>query len=169
MALDVGSKTIGIATSDALRMLATPLTTLKRGKLAVDLASLGELTTKHQIKALAVGLPLNMDGTEGPRCQSTRQFVANIANHGPPALGGPAGRPAGRTPQHGRRDTRHDRRLRHDPRQTGGAYRCRRSSVDPGERAGAIALGTERRRGRPWRNVRIERTQEGHEVGALVR
>ena len=86
MALDVGSKTIGIATSDVLRMLATPLTTLKRGKLAVDLAALAELTKKHEVKALAVGLPLNMDGTEGPRCQSVRQFVTNIANHGPPAL-----------------------------------------------------------------------------------
>ena len=86
MALDVGSKTIGIATSDVLRMLATPLTTLKRGKLAADLAALAELTKKYEVKALAVGLPLNMDGTEGPRCQSVRQFVINIANHGPPAL-----------------------------------------------------------------------------------
>jgi putative Holliday junction resolvase len=86
MALDVGTKTIGIATSDALRMLATPLTTLRRGKLAVDLAALGELVKKHQIKALAIGLPLNMDGTEGPRCQSVRQFAANIANHGPAPL-----------------------------------------------------------------------------------
>ncbi len=86
MALDVGSKTIGLATSDALRMLATPLTTLRRGKLAVDLAALGELVTKHEIKALAIGLPLNMDGTEGPRCQSVRQFVANIARYGPANL-----------------------------------------------------------------------------------
>ena len=86
MALDVGTKTIGVATSDALRMLATPLTTLKRGKLAADLAALAELARKHEIKALAIGLPLNMDGSEGPRCQSVRQFAANIANHGPPAL-----------------------------------------------------------------------------------
>jgi len=86
MALDVGSKTIGIATSDVLRMLATPLTTLKRGKLAVDLAALAELAKKYEVKALAVGLPLNMDGTEGPRCQSVRQFVTNIANHGAAAL-----------------------------------------------------------------------------------
>ena len=86
MALDVGSKTIGVAASDALRMLATPITTLKRGKLAADLAVLAELAKKHEIKALAIGLPLNMDGTEGPRCQSVRQFAANIANHGPPAL-----------------------------------------------------------------------------------
>jgi putative Holliday junction resolvase len=86
MALDVGAKTIGIATSDALRMLATPVATLRRGKLAVDLAALGELVAKHEIKALAIGLPLNMDGSEGPRCQSVRQFVANIANHGPANL-----------------------------------------------------------------------------------
>jgi putative Holliday junction resolvase len=86
MSLDVGTKTFGIATSDALRMLATPVTTLKRGKLAADLAALAELVTKHEIKALAVGLPLNMDGTEGPRCQSVRQFVTNVANHGPHAL-----------------------------------------------------------------------------------
>jgi putative Holliday junction resolvase len=86
MALDMGTKTIGLATSDALRMLATPLTTLKRGKLAADLAALAELARKHEIKALAIGLPLNMDGSEGPRCQSVRQFAANIARHAPPAL-----------------------------------------------------------------------------------
>jgi len=86
MALDVGTRTIGVATSDALRMLATPLTTLKRGKLVADLAALAELAKKHEITALAIGLPLNMDGSEGPRCQSVRQFAANIANHGPPAL-----------------------------------------------------------------------------------
>ncbi len=86
MALDVGSKTIGIATSDVLRGLATPLTTLKRGKLAGDLAALADLARKHEVKALAIGLPLNMDGSEGPRCQSVRQFAANIANHGPAGL-----------------------------------------------------------------------------------
>lgn len=86
MALDVGTKTIGIATSDAIRMLATPLLTVKRTKLAADLALLGDLAKKHEVRALAIGLPLNMDGTEGPRCQSIRQFAANIAQHGPPAL-----------------------------------------------------------------------------------
>jgi putative Holliday junction resolvase len=86
MALDVGTKTVGIATSDVMRILATPLTTLKRGKLAIDLAALADLVAKHAIKALVVGLPLNMDGSEGPRCQSVRQFAANIERHGPPAL-----------------------------------------------------------------------------------
>jgi len=86
MGLDVGTKTVGIATSDVLRTLATPLVTLKRGKLAADLATLADLAKKHEVKALAIGLPLNMDGTEGPRCQSVRQFATNIANHGAPAL-----------------------------------------------------------------------------------
>jgi putative holliday junction resolvase len=86
MALDVGSKTIGVATSDVTRTLATPLTTLRREKLRADLAALAGLATKHQVKALLIGLPLNMDGSEGPRCQSVRQFANNIAAHGPPAL-----------------------------------------------------------------------------------
>jgi len=86
MALDLGSKTIGVATSDVMRMLATPLSTVKRTKLATDLAALAELARKHEVKALVVGLPLNMDGTEGPRCQSVRQFVTNIQNHGAPTL-----------------------------------------------------------------------------------
>jgi len=88
LALDVGAKTIGLATSDALRLLATPLATLKRGKLAADLARLAELARQHEVTALVVGLPLNMDGSEGPRCQSVRQFVANIAAHGPSELAG---------------------------------------------------------------------------------
>jgi putative Holliday junction resolvase len=86
MALDVGSKTIGIATSDVLRSLATPVTTLKRSKLAADLAALAELAARAEARALVIGLPLNMDGTEGPRCQSVRQFAANLERHGPPAL-----------------------------------------------------------------------------------
>ena len=79
MALDVGSKTIGVATSDMTRMLATPLMTVKRTKLAVDLGVLGELAKKHEARALAIGLPLNMDGTEGPRAQATRAFARNLS------------------------------------------------------------------------------------------
>jgi putative Holliday junction resolvase len=59
---------------------------IRRSKLAADLAGLAELAGKHEAKALVLGLPLNMDGSEGPRCQSVRQFAANIAAHGPPAL-----------------------------------------------------------------------------------
>ena len=86
MALDVGTKTIGVATSDMLRTLATPLLVVRRTKLAADLAALAELAKKHEAKALVIGLPLNMDGTEGPRCQSIRQFAANIEKHGTAAL-----------------------------------------------------------------------------------
>ena len=86
MALDVGTKTVGVATSDRLRMLATPVLTVKRSRLAADLAALAELARKHEVRALVIGLPLNMDGSEGPRCQSIRQFAANIERHGPPAL-----------------------------------------------------------------------------------
>ena len=86
IALDVGTKTIGVATSDVLRTLATPLLVVKRAKLAVDLANLADLARKHEAKALVLGLPLNMDGSEGPRCQSVRQFAANIAAHGPTNL-----------------------------------------------------------------------------------
>src|SRR5215470_7142815 len=88
MALDLGTKTIGIATSDVRRTLATPVTTPRRGKLARDLAVLAELVARHEVKALVLGLPLNMDGSEGPRCQSVRQFAANLERHGPPALAG---------------------------------------------------------------------------------
>jgi putative holliday junction resolvase len=86
MALDVGTKTVGVATSDMLRMLATPLMTVKRSRLVADLTALAELARKHEVRALVIGLPLNMDGSEGPRCQSIRQFAANIERHGPPAL-----------------------------------------------------------------------------------
>ena len=86
MALDVGTKTIGVASSDVLRSLATPLSTVRRGKLAADLATLAELAARAEARALVIGLPLNMDGTEGPRCQSVRQFAANLERHGPPAL-----------------------------------------------------------------------------------
>jgi len=86
MALDVGSKTIGVASSDVLRSLATPLTTLKRRKLAADLAALAALATHAEAHGLVIGLPLNMDGSEGPRCQSVRQFAANLERHGPQSL-----------------------------------------------------------------------------------
>lgn len=86
MALDLGSKTIGIAVSDATRTLARPLTTLKRGRLAADLDRLAQLARSNHVEALVIGLPLNMDGSEGPRCQSVRQFAANIASHAPDEL-----------------------------------------------------------------------------------
>ncbi|MCW5746968.1 MAG: Holliday junction resolvase RuvX [Alphaproteobacteria bacterium] len=78
LGLDVGSRTIGLATSDVLRSLATPLETIERSKFTKDAARLADIIRRQEIVALAVGLPLNMDGSEGPRCQSVRQFVANL-------------------------------------------------------------------------------------------
>ena len=79
MGLDVGEKTIGLALSDVLLTIATPLETIRRGKFAADAAALGRLVTEHGVGALVIGLPINMDGTEGPRCQSVRAFAAELA------------------------------------------------------------------------------------------
>jgi putative holliday junction resolvase len=79
LGLDVGTKTIGLATSDALRGMATPLSTIARVKFTKDAVKLAEIIAKERAVGLVIGLPLNMDGTEGPRCQSTRQFVTNLA------------------------------------------------------------------------------------------
>ena len=86
LGLDVGTKTIGLALSDTTLAIASPLETLRRRKFSADGAALRALIAKHGVGGLVVGLPVNMDGSEGPRCQSVRQFVTNIANHAPPAL-----------------------------------------------------------------------------------
>ena len=77
--LDLGTKTIGLALSDVDWRIGTALTTLKRKKFSVDAAEIVRLCGEHGIGGLVVGLPLNMDGTEGPRAQSTRAFVRNLA------------------------------------------------------------------------------------------
>ncbi len=82
LGLDVGTKTIGLAVSDRGLTVASPLETLRRGKLADDVAALGDLCQARTVGGLVVGLPVNMDGSEGPRCQSMRQFVANLAERG---------------------------------------------------------------------------------------
>ncbi len=81
LGLDVGTKTIGLALSDASRTVATPLRTLEHTKFSKDLEALQKIITEFEVKGLVIGLPVNMDGTEGPRCQSTRQFVKNISAH----------------------------------------------------------------------------------------
>lgn len=81
LGLDVGTKTIGLALSDPSWTVATPLKTIDRTKLSQDIEALQEMIDAFQVKGLVVGLPVNMDGTEGPRCQSTRQFVKNVAAH----------------------------------------------------------------------------------------
>jgi putative Holliday junction resolvase len=78
MGLDLGSKTIGLALSDVGRQIASPLETIKRVKFTPDARRLAELCGRHQIGGLVIGLPLNMDGSEGPRVQSTRSFVRNL-------------------------------------------------------------------------------------------
>lgn len=78
LGLDVGSKTIGLALSDSNRTVATPLETIRRTKFTKDAEHLFSLIDEHRIGALVIGLPVNMNGTEGPRCQSVRQFAANL-------------------------------------------------------------------------------------------
>lgn len=78
MGLDLGTKTIGVAISDGLRMTASPVETIKRTKFTADAERLLALIAKHQVTGIVVGLPLNMDGSEGPRVQSTRAFVRNL-------------------------------------------------------------------------------------------
>jgi putative Holliday junction resolvase len=78
LGLDVGAKTIGIALSDVGRIIATPTTTIRRTKFRDDVAQLKALVEEHEIAALIIGMPFNMDGSEGPRCQSVRQFAANV-------------------------------------------------------------------------------------------
>ena len=76
--LDLGTKTIGVAVSDGFRSVATPLRTVKRSKFGQDAAALLAIIAERQIAGVILGLPLNMDGTEGPRCQSTRAFARNL-------------------------------------------------------------------------------------------
>ncbi|MCA2012916.1 Holliday junction resolvase RuvX [Pararhodobacter sp. CCB-MM2] len=78
-ALDLGTKTIGVALSDLRRSVATPLETVKRKKFTLDAARLLEIAKARQVSGFILGLPLNMDGTEGPRCQSTRAFARNLS------------------------------------------------------------------------------------------
>ena len=77
--VDLGTKTIGLALSDVERRIATPLETIKRVKFTPDAQRIRTLAAKHDVGGLVVGLPLNMDGTEGPRAQATRAFVRNLA------------------------------------------------------------------------------------------
>jgi putative Holliday junction resolvase len=78
LGLDLGSKTIGIALSDTMQHVATPLETWRRKKFTADAEHLVELIKEHNISAFVIGLPLNMDGTEGPRIQATNAFVRNM-------------------------------------------------------------------------------------------
>ena len=76
--LDLGEKTIGIAVSDPGLLVATPVLTIRRKKFTLDAQELLRLIAERDVGGLVIGLPLNMDGSEGPRCQSVRQFASNL-------------------------------------------------------------------------------------------
>ncbi len=79
MGLDLGEKTIGVAVSDRTRGVASPLETVRRKKFTLDSARLLEIIGDREIGGILLGLPKNMDGSEGPRCQSTRAFARNLS------------------------------------------------------------------------------------------
>lgn len=76
--IDLGTKTIGLALCDVGRRIASPLETIRRVKFTPDVARLRTLCQTHGVGGLVIGLPLNMDGSEGPRSQATRAFVRNL-------------------------------------------------------------------------------------------
>jgi putative Holliday junction resolvase len=77
--LDLGTKTIGVATSDPDRRLATAVETIARKTFSADAARILALAAERRAAGFVLGLPINMDGTEGPRAQSTRAFARNLA------------------------------------------------------------------------------------------
>ena len=79
MGLDLGEKTIGVAVSDTRQTVATGIKTIKRTKFQQDLTVLTQVIGGREIKGLILGLPKNMNGSEGPRCQSTRAFAKNVS------------------------------------------------------------------------------------------
>jgi putative Holliday junction resolvase len=79
LGLDLGSKTIGVAVSDPERRLAAGVETISRKRFAVDAARILALAAERKAAAFVLGLPVNMDGSEGPRAQSTRAFARNLA------------------------------------------------------------------------------------------
>jgi putative Holliday junction resolvase len=83
LGLDLGEKTIGVALSDRLLTVATPMQALKRGKFAADAARLDIIISEQGVGGLVVGLPLNMDGSDGPSAQSARAFGRNWVSHSP--------------------------------------------------------------------------------------
>ncbi len=78
MGLDLGEKTIGVAVSDTSRMIASPLELIRKTKFTDDARALLKLMDARKVSGLVIGLPLNMDGTEGPRAQSCRAFARNL-------------------------------------------------------------------------------------------
>ncbi|MEL6648744.1 MAG: Holliday junction resolvase RuvX [Pseudomonadota bacterium] len=79
LGLDLGEKTIGVAASDALLQASNAVVTIKRKKFGLDAAAVLEIAAEREASGLILGLPRNMDGSEGPRCQSTRAFARNLS------------------------------------------------------------------------------------------
>ncbi len=86
MGVDFGEKTIGVAVSDGFRRVATPLRTVKRRRFGLDAEALLAIAADRAVCGIVVGLPINMDGSEGPRAQSTRAFARNLARLDPPPI-----------------------------------------------------------------------------------
>ncbi len=85
--LDLGTKTIGVAVSDGLRGVASPLTVIRRVKFTTDAEALLKIVAERALVGLVLGLPRNMDGSEGPRAQSTRAFARNLERLTPLPIG----------------------------------------------------------------------------------
>ena len=79
LGVDLGSKTIGLAVSDPSLKIASPITTLKRSKMSSNATEFSKIIKDYQIGGIVVGLPINMDGTEGPRVQATRDWSLDLA------------------------------------------------------------------------------------------
>ncbi|WND02459.1 Holliday junction resolvase RuvX [Temperatibacter marinus] len=78
LGLDIGSKTIGLALSDTMQMVASPMETIRRTKFSKDVERLSEIVQQENVGGFILGWPVNMDGSEGPRCQSTMAFSKNL-------------------------------------------------------------------------------------------
>ncbi|WP_135079116.1 Holliday junction resolvase RuvX [Terasakiella sp. SH-1] len=79
MGIDLGTKTIGLALSDVMRTIASPLETLTKGKFSKDVVKLKQLIDKEEVNAIVLGLPREMDGTQGKRAQATKAFASNLS------------------------------------------------------------------------------------------
>ncbi|MDB5490709.1 MAG: hypothetical protein JWO78_558 [Micavibrio sp.] len=87
LGLDIGTKTIGLALSDSSHNIATPLRTVRREKFTLDILDMKREIDQFEVGGYVLGFPLNMDGSEGPRCQSVRHFAEEMRNH--PEIFGP--------------------------------------------------------------------------------
>jgi putative Holliday junction resolvase len=81
LGLDLGTKTIGLALSDVTRSIATPYDAIRRGKFTTDAKTINGIVEQMGVGGLVIGLPINLDGSEGPRAQSTRAFARNLGHH----------------------------------------------------------------------------------------